>query len=42
MDIALIIFCVIGCLMFLGYLGAVYYTAYKDQHRKKNSNHSGL
>ena len=35
MDTALIIFCVIGVIMFLGYLGAVYYTSYKDTHPKK-------
>lgn len=35
MDTALIIFCVIGVIMFAGYLFAVYYTSYKDTHPKK-------
>jgi len=36
MDTALIIFCVIGVILFLAYLGGIYYTSYKDYSRKKD------
>lgn len=36
MDTALIIFCVIGVIMFLGYLGVIYYTSYQDYTKKKD------
>lgn len=35
MDTGFIIFLVIGVLMFLAYLGGIYYTSYKDYSKKK-------
>jgi hypothetical protein len=35
MDIAMWIFCIIGCLMFLAYLFFLYKTSYDDQKEKK-------
>ena len=35
MDTGFIIFMVIGILMFLAYLGIIYYTSYKDYSKKK-------
>ena len=35
METGFIIFLIVGVLMFLGYLGAIYYTSYKDYSKKK-------
>jgi hypothetical protein len=35
MDTTLLVFCIIGVIMFAGYLGLIYYTSYKDYHKKK-------
>jgi hypothetical protein len=38
MDVGLIIIVVVGVLMFLAYLGGIYYTSYKDYSKKNKEN----
>ncbi len=40
METGFIIFMVIGILMFLAYLGGIYYTSYKDYSKKTRGDSS--
>lgn len=35
MDTAILIFCIVGGIMFVGYLFLIYWTSYKDYSKKK-------
>ncbi len=37
METGFIIFLIVGVLMFLGYLGAIYYTSYQDYSKNKET-----